>query len=164
MGASLGLRSCWVGFLCLSALACESPAENVPCLPIYTDFSAREVQVASDLELTARVNEFSASGPGRLLATYHEEWRDRLTINNLRVAAVEVGPTQLPDLAALVAGIANVVGVDPPDTFVVQDPIPNAYVTNVERPVLVLHSRLIELLSQQELAFVIGHELPSVMY
>lgn len=98
------------------------------------------------------------------MATYHEEWRDRLTINNLRVAAVEVGPTQLPDLAALVAGIANVVGVDPPDTFVVQDPIPNAYVTNVERPVLVLHSRLIELLSQQELAFVIGHELPSVMY
>jgi Zn-dependent protease with chaperone function len=42
---------------------------------------------------------------------------------------------------------------------VVQSPIPNAYVTNVKNPILVIHSELIRLLNREELFFVIGHEL-----
>jgi Zn-dependent protease with chaperone function len=50
-------------------------------------------------------------------------------------------------------------GVDMPDFFLQQNPSVNAFTGGVEKPVIVLHTGLIERLSDEELLAVIAHEV-----
>lgn len=49
-----------------------------------------------------------------------------------------------------------------PDLFLTSNPVPNAMTIGVERPFIVLHSSLVDLLDEEELMAVIGHELGHV--
>ncbi len=62
----------------------------------------------------------------------------------------------------MVKECSQILGVDPPPVFIKGDSEPNAYVTNLTHPhVMVLTSRLVEIYQDEpeELKFIIGHEL-----
>src|SRR5918995_3537892 len=74
-------------------------------------------------------------------------------------SAVKVTPTQCPDLYAKLQIACTTLGVDMPELFVQQNPVVNAFTGGVERPVIVLHSQLIERLNDEETLAVIAHEV-----
>lgn len=59
----------------------------------------------------------------------------------------------------MVSQASTALGLDTPHIYVVNNSEPNAYVMNIEKPVFVIHSELIKLLSREEILFVIGNEL-----
>lgn len=74
-------------------------------------------------------------------------------------SAVRVTPEQCPDLHAKLQVACTTLGVDMPDLFVQQNPTVNAFTGGVERPVIVLHSSLIERLTDEEVLAVVAHEV-----
>ncbi|HEY0006171.1 MAG TPA: M48 family metallopeptidase [Pyrinomonadaceae bacterium] len=74
-------------------------------------------------------------------------------------SAVKVTPRQCPDLHAKLQIACTTLGVDMPELFVQQNPIVNAFTGGVERPVIVLHTSLIERLTDEEVLAVVAHEV-----
>src|SRR4051812_16103237 len=74
-------------------------------------------------------------------------------------SAIKVTPHQCPDLHAKLQVACTTLGVDMPDLFVQQNPIVNAFTGGVERPLIVLHSSLIERLNDEETLAVLSHEV-----
>src|ERR1043165_5387048 len=74
-------------------------------------------------------------------------------------SAVKVTPKQCPDLYAKLQVACTTLGVDMPELFVQQNPTVNAFTGGVKNPVIVLHSQLIERLSDEEVLAVIAHEV-----
>jgi Zn-dependent protease with chaperone function len=74
-------------------------------------------------------------------------------------SAVKVTPKQCPDLHAKLQVVCTTLGVDMPELFVQQNPIVNAFTGGVEKPVIVLHSALIERLTDEETLAVLAHEV-----
>jgi len=75
--------------------------------------------------------------------------------------SVRVGPTQLPSLHRLMTEAAGMLGMDPPDLYIRQNPNPNAYTLAItgQKPFVVVHTSLLEILSEPELQAVLAHEL-----
>ena len=74
-------------------------------------------------------------------------------------SAVRVTTQQCPDLYAKLQIACTTLGVDMPELFVQQNPMVNAFTGGVERPVIVLHSALLERLTDEEVLAVIAHEV-----
>ncbi|MCA1591909.1 MAG: M48 family metallopeptidase [Acidobacteria bacterium] len=74
-------------------------------------------------------------------------------------SAVKVTPLQCPDLYAKLQIACTTLGVDMPELFVQQNPVVNAFTGGVKHPVIVLHSALIERLTDEETLAVIAHEV-----
>ncbi len=74
-------------------------------------------------------------------------------------SAVKVTPQQCPDLYAKLQIACTTLGVDMPELFVQQNPVVNAFTGGVEHPVIVLHSSLIERLTDEEVLAVVAHEV-----
>lgn len=74
--------------------------------------------------------------------------------------AIRVGPRQLPRIHRLAKECADVLQIPLADVYVVNSPVMNAYTfgTN-DDSFVVLHSKLIDDFSDEELKFVIGHEM-----
>jgi Zn-dependent protease with chaperone function len=74
-------------------------------------------------------------------------------------SAVKVTAKQCPDLYAKLQVACTTLGVDMPELFVQQSPVVNAFTGGVKRPVIVLHSSLIERLTDEEVLAVVAHEV-----
>lgn len=74
-------------------------------------------------------------------------------------SAIKVTDKQCPDLHAKLQIACTTLGVEMPDLFIQQNPLVNAFTGGVERPVIVLHSALIERLNEEETLAVIAHEV-----
>jgi len=74
-------------------------------------------------------------------------------------SAVKITPKQCPDLHAKLQVACTTLGVDMPDFYLQQNPLVNAFTGGVERPIIVLHSALIERLNDEETLAVIAHEV-----
>jgi Zn-dependent protease with chaperone function len=74
-------------------------------------------------------------------------------------SAVKVTEKQCPDLYAKLQVACTTLGVDMPELFVQQSPIPNAFTGGVKRPVIVLYSALLERLTDEEVLAVVSHEV-----
>ena len=74
-------------------------------------------------------------------------------------SAVKVTPKQCPDLHAKLQIACTTLGVDMPELYVQQNPVVNAFTGGVDRPIIVLHSSLIERLNDEETLAVIAHEV-----
>lgn len=74
-------------------------------------------------------------------------------------SAVKITPTQCPDLYAKLEIACDTLGVEKPDMFLQQNPLVNAFTGGVEKPIIVLHSALIERLNDEETLAVIAHEV-----
>lgn len=74
-------------------------------------------------------------------------------------SAVKVTPKQCPDLYAKLEIACGTLGVERPDLFIQQNPTVNAFTGGVEKPIIVLHSSLLERLTDEEVLAVIAHEV-----
>lgn len=74
-------------------------------------------------------------------------------------SSVKVTPKQCPDLHAKLQIACTTLGVDMPDLYIQQNPLVNAFTGGVEKPIIVLHSALIERLNEEETLAVIAHEV-----
>ena len=74
-------------------------------------------------------------------------------------SAVKVTPKQCPDLHAKLQIACTTLGVEMPDMYIQQNPQVNAFTGGVEKPIIVLHSALIERLNDEETLAVIAREV-----
>lgn len=76
-------------------------------------------------------------------------------------ASVLVGEKQLPHLYQMLLEACQVLDIEPPQLYVRQHPVPNAYTFAMrgKQPFVVLHTSLLELLTPAEIQAVIAHEL-----
>jgi Zn-dependent protease with chaperone function len=74
-------------------------------------------------------------------------------------SAVKVTDKQCPDLFAKLQIACATLGVDMPELYVQQNPVVNAFTGGVDKPIIVLHSSLIERLNDEETLAVIAHEV-----
>ena len=73
---------------------------------------------------------------------------------------VRVGPIQCPSLHRLYSECAEVLGVrEPPELFVECNPHPASYTVGVSKAMVVVSTGLVEVMDDDELRFVLGHEL-----
>ncbi|MFD8700393.1 M48 family metallopeptidase [Kitasatospora purpeofusca] len=78
--------------------------------------------------------------------------------------AVKTSERQFPELYGMVRDAAYVLDLDKvPDLYVSQDPTVNAFCIGIDTPVIVVTSGLVELLDEEELRSVIGHEVGHAM-
>jgi Zn-dependent protease with chaperone function len=71
-----------------------------------------------------------------------------------------VGPRQFADLDALLDECVDVLDAPAkPELYVIQSSESNAYTLGMDRPFIVITSGLYELMTHEELRFVVGHEL-----
>src|SRR6185369_12026832 len=72
---------------------------------------------------------------------------------------VKVGPKQFPSIQRIAEHCAKTLAVPVPQIYVLNSPVVNAYTFGTEdQSFIVLHSALVDSLSESELRFVIGHE------
>jgi Zn-dependent protease with chaperone function len=76
--------------------------------------------------------------------------------------AVHVTHKQCPKVYKLFKEACDILDMHEPDLFLMQRPVPNAFTFGVERPFIVIHSGLVDLLDEEELMAVMGHELGHV--
>jgi len=89
----------------------------------------------------------------------HDGERGWGRVGGVRPSAVKVTPKQCPDLHAKLQIACTTLGVDMPDMYIQQNPLVNAFTGGVEKPIIVLHSALIERLNDEETLAVIAHEV-----
>ncbi|MBX9695710.1 MAG: M48 family metalloprotease [Cyanobacteria bacterium] len=76
--------------------------------------------------------------------------------------AVHVTPKQCPNIYKLFKDATEILDIPEPDLFLTTNPYPNAFTIGFERPIIVLTSGLVDLLTEDELRAVLGHELGHV--
>lgn len=90
-------------------------------------------------------------------------WRsDTMALN--AYGAQQVDETTAPDLVRLVDGLADRAGMPRPRVFIINEPQPNAFATgrNPETSAVAVTTGLLDLLTQEEAAGVIAHELAHI--
>ena len=92
-----------------------------------------------------------------LLGSVAEEF---FYLNNI-AASVLVGEKQLPDLHNLLLEACRILDLEPPQLYIQQNPVPNAYTFAMrgKKPFMVMHTSLIEMLTPAEIQAVMAHEL-----
>ncbi|CAM8992287.1 unnamed protein product [Rhodiola kirilowii] len=75
--------------------------------------------------------------------------------------SVLVSENQLAELHNLMVEAAAILNIEPPDLYIRQSPVPNAYTLAIsgKKPFVVVHTSLVELLTRKELQAVLAHEL-----
>lgn len=76
-------------------------------------------------------------------------------------SSLQVSDRQLPDLHQSLLEACHILDLEVPQLYVRQNPVPNAYTFAMrgERPLIVIHTALLELLTPAETQAVIAHEL-----
>ena len=87
---------------------------------------------------------------------------ERVVRVQLLGGAIHVTPKQCSKVYKMFKEAADILDMHEPDLFITSNPFPNAMTIGVERPFVLLHSSLIDLLEDDELMTVIGHELGHV--
>ncbi|WP_009543176.1 M48 family metallopeptidase [Crocosphaera subtropica] len=81
-------------------------------------------------------------------------------LNNI-ASSVLVSEKQLPHLHKLLVEAARILDLEPPQLYLQQNPVPNAYTFAMQgkQPFMVLHTSLVEMLTPEEIQGVMAHEL-----
>lgn len=84
--------------------------------------------------------------------------------NHVLSRSIKAGEKTLPEINRIATKAAERLAMQPPGVYVVQDPQINAYALGIFNKIIVLNTGLIDVASDEELAFIIGHELSHVKY
>jgi Zn-dependent protease with chaperone function len=77
---------------------------------------------------------------------------------------VKVSEEQFPRLHRMLEDSVDVLDLGfMPEMYVIQDPKPNAYAIGMDRPAIILTTGLYELMDEEEMRFVVGHEVGHVL-
>jgi Zn-dependent protease with chaperone function len=78
--------------------------------------------------------------------------------------SVRAGETQFRNINDMVRDGAYILDLpEVPELYVVQDPVPNAMTIGTDHPFIVLNTGLVDLLDDEELRFVVAHEVGHVL-
>ncbi len=135
---------------------CRLPLSNAPHKK-FADLSKHDYVHPADSKALAALKAIPGidSALKKLLAvTFESAMRV-----NFMASSVQITPMQCPDLHAKLQVACTTLGVDMPDFFIQQNPNVNAFTFGMERHVIVLHSALIERLTDEETLAVIAHEV-----
>ncbi|MEO8953987.1 MAG: M48 family metallopeptidase [Ktedonobacteraceae bacterium] len=72
---------------------------------------------------------------------------------------IRVGKTQCPQLYAQLREACSILDVREPELYVAHNPLPNAWTSGHDHPYIVVTSGLLDLMNEDEIMAVIGHEL-----
>src|SRR6201987_509035 len=104
------------------------------------------------------------SGFDVLLSKLFGLFNERALRLTYMAGAVKVSERQFPHIYALVRDGSYILDLpDVPDVFVMQNPIPNAMAIGRDRPFIVITTGLVNLHDEEELRWVIGHELGHIL-
>ena len=128
---------------------------NIPLIGLKAD----QFRHPLDLEATSTLKQL----PGldlivrQLLGQLGEQF---FMLENL-ASSVQVGENQLPHLHQLLLDACKTLDLEVPQLYVRQHPMPNAYTFAMrgKQPFVVMHTSLIDLLTDEEVKAVIAHEL-----
>ena len=128
---------------------------NIPLIGLKAD----QFRHPLDLEATNALKQL----PGldlmvrQLLGQLGEQF---FMLENL-ASSVQVGENQLPHLHHLLLDACKTLDLEVPQLYVRQHPMPNAYTFAMrgKQPFVVMHTSLIDLLTEEEVKAVIAHEL-----
>jgi Zn-dependent protease with chaperone function len=84
---------------------------------------------------------------------------ERIMRIQLMGSAIHVTPKQCHRVYKLFKEAAEILDMPEPDLFLSSSPVVNAFTFGAERPFIVLQSGLVDLLDEEELMAVMGHEL-----
>ena len=135
---------------------CKLPLSNAPHKK-FADLSKHDYVHPADSKALAALKAIPGvdSALKKLLAmTFESAMRV-----NFMASSVKITPEQYPDLHAKLQVACTTLGVDMPDFFLQQNPVVNAFTFGMEKHVIVLHSSLIERLTDEEILAVIAHEV-----
>jgi Zn-dependent protease with chaperone function len=78
--------------------------------------------------------------------------------------SVRAGETQFRNINDMVRDSAYILDLpEVPELYVVQDPVPNAMAIGTDHPFIVLNTGLVDLLDDEELRFVVAHEVGHIL-
>ena len=85
---------------------------------------------------------------------------DFFYLNNI-ASSLLISEKQLPELHNLLVSSCEILDIEVPQLYIQQNPVPNAYTLAIrgEKPFIVIHTSLLELLNEDEIKAVIAHEL-----
>ena len=135
---------------------CRLPLSNEPHKK-FADLSKHDYVHPADSKALAALRAIPGidSGLRKLLAVTGES---ALRVSFM-ASSVKVTPKQFPDLHAKLQIACTTLGVEMPDMFVQQNPIVNAFTFGSEKHIIVLHTALLERLTDEEVLAVIAHEV-----
>jgi Zn-dependent protease with chaperone function len=96
-------------------------------------------------------------GFDKVIAKFLEWGVERVEYVAHTASGVRVGPTQLPRVHGLLREACAILDIPEPELYVRQGEV-NAYTSGHNHPYIVLHTGLIDLMSEDQLLGVIGHE------
>ncbi|KOV85027.1 M48 family metallopeptidase [Nocardia sp. NRRL S-836] len=100
----------------------------------------------------------------KALTAYGKVYTDRMWRHYLLSNGVRLGPRQLPEIYRMLPPICDALGIEPPELYLMEGAQPNAFAVGIERPMLVLYSRLLDSLDEDEIRAVIAHECGHIAF
>ena len=144
----------------------DAPSSQGPGRPratrILTDISSRAWEHSADRAALAALRR--VPGFDKVLRTLFGIFGEKPVRLAFQANAVRVGPRQFPGLWDQYCEICNT--LDAPQRyplFVSQDPVVNAGAYGMKEPFVILNSGAIELLTEEQIDYILGHEVGHVM-
>ena len=94
-----------------------------------------------------------------LLKLFHKYFSDKIEALEHYVSYLEINRTQYPRIYEIFVDCCQILDIPVPPLFLIRSAAINAYTTGITKPLVCITSGCIELLSEGELRFVLGHEL-----
>jgi Zn-dependent protease with chaperone function len=134
----------------------EAKAKKRKLRPL-TGLLAEDFRHPSDARATDTLKKIP--GLDRLLAKILEYGLERLFYVDNIASNIRVTPKMFGRLHRSLTWATKILDVPEPEMYVQVDPVPNAFTYGHTKPFITLTSGLIDMLSDEELFFVIGHEV-----
>lgn len=78
--------------------------------------------------------------------------------------SIRVSPRQYPELHQMITECATTLDLQPvPELYVYRDPMPNAMTIGLDKPLIVISTGMLDLLDDDGLRFILGHEVGHVL-
>ncbi len=94
-----------------------------------------------------------------VIRKFHEVGFDRWFYCMNMSMSVRCGPRQYPTLHRILQDCCKVLDMPEPELYLTNNPFPNAWAGGIERPYITLRSSIVTTLSDEQLYYLIGHEL-----
>ncbi len=126
-------------------------------LHVLTGLRAEDFQHPSDIAATDALRK--VPGLEKLMAKIMEYGLERLYYVDNVASNLRVTPSMFGRLHRSLDWACKILEVAPPELYVTVDPVPNAFTYGHTKPFITLTSGLIDMLTDEELFFVLAHEV-----
>jgi Zn-dependent protease with chaperone function len=98
----------------------------------------------------------------QVIRKFYDLGMDRWAYTLNMAECIRCGPNQFKTPYAIMREACAILDVPEPELYVRFDPRPNAYTFGVERPYITVHSRLLDAFTDEQLLYLMGHELSHI--